>query len=37
MAKKIFGSTPESRRKSENPRLICVEYVKNDTRELKVN
>jgi len=37
MAKKIFGNTPESRRESENPRLRCVEDIKNDTRELKVN
>jgi hypothetical protein len=37
MAKKIFGSTPESRRKYERPRLRCMEDVKNDTRELKVN
>jgi len=30
MAKKIFGSTPESRRKFERPRLRCVEDLKND-------
>jgi len=31
MAERIFGSTQESRRKSEEPRLRCVEDVKNDT------